>query len=248
MTENKIEAWKKTGFTNLSREELVEAAEALGVDVPKGIRSERLAADLREATGYVETTLSAEERKEVRAQSAPDAKGERAVPNLGPTGRWGGRWRRVTLNRPKEMEDYVAFPLGWEGSAQKYYHFGVEVDMPWPHYQALKNMKNVRIVKKENEPAREIVTPRIPFSDHGDTPGTSHLPCDMREFVQGIAERDDNFKGYDKAKLIRVARLLHGPIAHTRYRDWEVDALRDNLLTFLGVDIYADDKMAIGAI
>ncbi|NID14965.1 hypothetical protein [Luteibacter yeojuensis] len=251
MTQNTNEQlleWMRTGFADLERDDLKQAAKDLNVQYAPQTNSETLRQKLRAAIGFTETTLTNDQVTAIAsAAPKPAANGftlSSAPPNLGPSGRWGGRYRRVRLSKTDYYQNFVGFPISWEGQI-KYFHFDTELDMPWPYYEALRNMIETQVTKDLSADGRSVITketrrPVIPFSDLGDTPGTEGLPCSMIEYVQEVAKSANNFADSNRRDLIRVMRWLHGPQANVTTKDMSDDDIRDQLLTFIGVDIYAD--------
>lgn len=238
--------WSRTGFADLEREQLKQAAEMLGVEFAPQTNNDTLRKKLCEAIGTVDGTLSPETVARVRDEMVPKhtLKLSMTPPNLSPSGRWGGRYRRVRMVRPDYYKTFTAFPIGWEGQI-RYFHFDADIDMPWPYYEALKNMRETTIIKElspdgRNAITREITNQAIPFSDLGDVPGTEDLPTSMVEYVTWLAQVCDNFGKASRRDLVRVMRWLHGPGVNASLKDVSDDDIRDRLLTFIGVDIYAD--------
>lgn len=248
ITPERFSEWKQKAFEGLTRDELKLAAEIVGVEYAPQTNTETLRKKLQDAIGLVSAPLTDKQVTDIAAD-APKA-GQAKVsltsnpPNLGAAGRWGGRYRRVRLTKTDFYQKFNAFPLTWEGQTL-YFHFDIEVDMPWPYYEVLKNMRETRITQKLSADGKSVVKNEtthqvMPFSDHGDTPGTAHLPCSMIEYVQAVAKSCNHFADTPRRDLIRVMRWLHGPQANVAMKDLSDDDIRDQLLTFIGVDIYAD--------
>lgn len=237
--------WSRAGFVDLNRDQLKQAADMLGVEFAPQTNDKTLRAKLREAIGTVDDVLDAETVNLIRQESQPKAVSLTSTPpNLGASGRWSGRYRRIRLVRTDSYKNFNAFPICWEG-VQKYFHFDTELDMPFPYYEALKNMRETTIIKKLSADGRQVETREVtnqvlPFSDMGDTPGTEDLPRSMVEYVQWLARGHGFFKSTERRDLVRIMRWLHGPQANVSTKDQTDDEIRDDLLTFIGVDIYAD--------
>ncbi|KAF1008996.1 MAG: hypothetical protein GAK28_00628 [Luteibacter sp.] len=240
--------WMRAGFADLERDDLKKAAEMLSVEYAPTTNNETLRKKLREAIGTVEGTLPPPSVEAIAAAAPkPAAAGftlSSTPPNLGPSGRWGGRYRRVRLSKTDYYQNFVGFPISWEGQI-KYFHFDTELDMPWPYYEALRNMIEIQVSKDLSADGRSVITketrrPVIPFSDLGDTPGTEGLPCSMIEYVQEVAKSSSHFAGATRRDLVRVMRWLHGPQTNVTTKEMSDEEIRDELLTFIGVDIYAD--------
>jgi hypothetical protein len=239
--------WSRASFADLGRDQLKQAAEMLGVEFAPQTNNDTLRKKLCEAIGTVDSTLDAPTVSLIRQEvpSGPKFSLQTTPPNLGPSGRWGGRYRRVRLVRTDYYKNFNAFPISWEG-ALKYFHFDAEIDMPWPYFEALRNMRETTITKVlsadgRSAETRTVTNQVLPFSDLGDTPGTENLPASMVEYVQRVAAAHDNFAATARRDLVRIMRWLHGPQANVTTKDQTDDEIRDDLLTFIGVDIYAEE-------
>lgn len=236
--------WSRAGFVDLTRDELKQAAEMLGVEYAAQTNNDTLRKKLREAIGTVDTTLPKADVQAIRREPGVKLSLTATPPVLGPSGRWSGRYRRVRLVRTEQYKDFNAFPISWEG-VTKYFSFDTNVDMAWPYYCALANMQETTITQElsangHESVRRESTNQVLAFSDLGDTPGTENLPVDMRDYVQRLATDNDNFEGASRRDLMRVLRMLHGPSVNTTTKDLSDDDIRDRILSFIGVDIYAD--------
>jgi hypothetical protein len=238
--------WSRASFVGLDRDQLTQAAEMLGVDFAKQVNDKTLRAKLCAAIGTVDATLTDNDAAKIAAVAAKGTKIDihGQIPNLSASGRWQGRYRRIRMVRTDQYKDFNAFPIGWEG-VTKYFSFDIDIDMAWPYYESLKNMRETMISKSLSKDGHETETREttnqvLPYSDLGDTPGTEHLPIGMREYVQWMARDNDNFADSPRRDLMRVLRLLYGPQVNVTSRDLSDDDLRDDILNFIGVDIYAD--------
>lgn len=241
--EMKLLEWARTGFQDLEREDLKTAADMLGVDFAPQTNNDTLRKKLCDAIGMVEGTMSSQEVASVKRELPPPSL-HANPPNLGPSGRWGGRYRRVRLVKTDYYKNFIAFPVSWEGQI-KYFHFDTEVDMPWPYFIALSNMVETHIHKRLSADGRRVESSEtkhhaVPFSDLGDVPGTERLPRSMVEYVRSVADAHKHFAEADRRTLVRVMRWLHGARANVMVKDMSDDEIRDSLLMFVGVDIYAD--------
>jgi hypothetical protein len=237
--------WSRAGFVDLSRDELKQAAEMLGVQYAMQTNNDTLRKKLCEAIGTVDATLPVSEITAIRNKVSSKKLSLAATPPvLGPSGRWGGRYRRVRLVRMELYKDFNAFPISWEG-VTKYFSFDTNVDMAWPYFCALANMRETVIHQdlsadgKRSE-RRETTNQVLAYSDLGDTPGTENLPTDMRDYVQRLAKDNHNFEGTSRRDLMRALRWLHGPSINTTAKDLSDDDIRDSILSFIGVDTYAE--------
>ena len=240
----KLLQWSRQGFRHCDRQALEQAARLLDVNAPPRLRDETLRARLCQAIGLVEGTLPPAPDATPPPAEKPAPRLSDPPPNLAPSGRWGGRYRRLRLMRGEAHKDHIAFPVSWEGQL-RYFHFETELDMPWPYFSALQSMKEVHIQQhlvdngkrvKRSEVARQGIS----FSDLGDTPGTQHLPRSMVEYVRWLALANDRLGGAARRDLIRIMRWLHGQSVNRLIKDLSDEDLRDTILSFIGVDIYAD--------
>lgn len=238
--------WSRASFVDLDRDQLKQAANMLGVEFAPQTNNDTLRKKLCEAIGTVDSTLDTPTVNLIR-QEVPATKLslQTTPPNLGPSGRWGGRYRRVRLVRTDFYKNFNAFPISWEG-ALKYFHFDTEIDMAWPYFEALRNMRETTITKVlsadgRSAETREVTNQVLPFSDMGDTPGTESLPTSMVEYVQRVAKGNDFFAATPRRDLVRIMRWLHGQSANVTTKDMSDDEIRDSILSFIGVDIYAEE-------
>lgn len=209
-------------FENSTREELLQYCEDLGItDV-------RANADMQLLKQRIFSTLGIADRVIVSGGTAAKIYKSKILPtvNLTPSGRWGGRRRRIKVPRPSNAtKSEAAMPIGWNGKATYWLPFDEPIDVPYPIFNILRQTRLPRVVQRETEgPGKttEITTgwefSDLPFSDYGDTPGTTELPCSLTEWfqekgpkfyrdlsgrdLQMVADRCDvNTIGVDKKKM-----------------------------------------------
>jgi hypothetical protein len=157
-----------------------------------------------------------------RATAVPRMDGSK-IPNLRPTGKWEGRMRRVTIHKTNQQSRSEAIKIGYEGNFWTI-EFEKPVDMPWPWWQSLKNTYFVddrsdavtKWVRDEATGQLDCVRtsrniPTIPFTDHGDVPGTEDLPESYFDFYMREAKRTNCFDGFSRAALMMVHNTLREP-------------------------------------
>ena len=114
-----------------------------------------------------------------------------AIPKLLPREiPWGGR--RMRMKRVRQTEDDMAgLVLQWNGSR---FLFPLEceyADVPWPHYEILKNAKGKRLKQRRRQTESGqieyvdnwIEVTSYPVQEIGVTPGTENLPRGMKEYI-----------------------------------------------------------------
>lgn len=218
----------QTQFSEASREEMDKAYEIKKGHASPMIDDEALRIALvamyqpEEESGAVATTLPPSHGDPVQKQRV----GANRIPNLRPTGPWEGRKRRVTLLKPDEHTRSGAKRIGWEGVLWTI-KYDEPVDMPWPYWQALLNTdflddRSEKVTKWDHDEegrltcertSRKMVT--IPRIDHGDVPGTEHLPVDYSDYFRREAIRTHCFRGYSKSALMTIHNMLIEPRGKT---------------------------------
>lgn len=180
--------------------------------------------------------------------------GGNRIPNLRPTGKWEGRMRRVTIHKTDENTQSGAKRIGWEGILWTI-AFDTPVDMPWPYWQSLINTDFIddrsdnvtKWVRDETgklsceRTSRAIKTVR--YTDHGDVPGTEHLPEDYVSYFRSEALRTNCFNGFPRAALMMVHNILLEPAGDVRafnalyFRDLQDVDLRIKIAGALGPQV-----------
>lgn len=176
--------------------------------------------------------------------SAPKNKG---IPNLGSSGVWEGRKRRVTLLKRDTKLDYSQ-PIGWNGSIWNV-PVGVAVDMPWPYWESLQHTMTtdngsddvVEWVRKPGgrleKHVTPITTPTIKYIDHGDVEGTEDLPTSYWDFYRREAMKNNCFEGKHRSVLITIHNTLKDPLPAAYFRDMRDIDIRIEIAQVLGTDI-----------
>jgi len=236
-------------FQDCDREKLEAFANAMEIDFHPNIKDERLRDRMLERIGMrlddgeaveVPTNPGARPFEDVLPQELDKADLARlARLNLGPDGKWEGRRRLVNVPRPETMKGQQAHPWTW-GRHQVMVPWGVQVSVPYPIYNMMKNTTYIEIEQERTTDRRG--TPKIinhkteqnrfNFADFGDDPKTIDLPRSQKEQFRMIAEATDFFAGWNRTQLARICRRLS-----LRYeRGTEVEAIREIILYALGFD------------
>lgn len=187
------------------------------------------------------------------------------IPNLRVSGKWEGRMRRVTIYKFREESQAGAQKIGWEGVFWAV-PLGVKVDMPWPYWQSLAGSEHPTLghvggtdfidhcsndvtewVKEKDGKLVAHRTPRrlatIRFEDHGDTPGTEHLPESYLQHFQREAARTGCFKGFSRQALMMIHNILLEPYGDVKafnalyFRDLKDVDLRIKIAGALGPEV-----------
>lgn len=184
---------------------------------------------------------------------AESKKGIGRIPNLGLSGKWEGRMRRVVVHNPDPDSKKRTITVGWEGYAWTI-AYGVEVDMPWPYWTALNNAvvkdeSSVRVTKwdrDEDGQWQKTITPSIRhthnFTDMGDVPDTESLPTCYSDFFQQKARETQVFREIPHAMLLRIYEILFdGPPVDRDHKIVQLDhtQLRWRIAQRLGPDLVA---------
>lgn len=159
------------------------------------------------------------------------------IPNLGPSGKWEGRMRRVKILNPDKNSEKKTVSLAWEGRPWDVLYDTV-VDMPWPYWCQLKDAVQrdessvdvVEWVKDKKGRLSKIVTPvEYPvhnYQDLGDVPGTEDLPESYFDFFKRRAAATDCFRDLRIPMLLLIyERLYDGPPVDRRYNPVQLDAI-----------------------
>jgi len=228
-----MEALRQSNYASASRDEMERAYKLIcGQEVEEDVPDERLRSELQALDGVEKLKHDAAPVLPVVAAVPEGTINPARIPNLSPTGKWGGRMRRVTIhqNTDKDAPENLAVSLGWEGNIWTV-QYDVPLDMPWPWWEALKNAvhkdehstkvrrwvpgrTDEEMGRMELDPAKKHLVNRknYRYTDHGDVPGTEHLPISYFDFFQGEARRTGVFSKAQPAVLLRIYSILHdGP-------------------------------------
>lgn len=183
----------------------------------------------------------------VEAATPISASKTKGVPNLGQSGTWEGRKRRVTILKRDTKLDYSQ-PIGWNGSIWNV-PVGTPVDMPWPYWESLQNTLStdygsddvVEWVRKPGgrleKHVTPITTPTINYIDHGDVPGTEDLPTSYYDFYRREALKNNCFEGKHRSVLIAIHNTLKDPLPAAYFRDMRDIDIRIEIAQVLGTDV-----------
>ncbi len=238
----------KNNFIDATRAELIDAHTLLlGTAPAESFTDEELRTVVQG---------SREQRSEPRVATMepPQPEGEptpvkaKGIPNLGTTGKWGGRMRRVTLQRRTDTQEAYCQPVGWNGLIWNV-PVGVPVDMPWPYYESMRNTQlrddgSDAVSRYERDgkgKVTKIITPTvkdtIPFIDHGDVPGTENLPTSYFDFFTREAKATECFKNKTRSALIGIHNILFEQMPMFAFRDMTNHDIRLKIAMALGGDI-----------
>lgn len=231
----KVSEWRRTGWKGRTQAELRQACQHLQIDIAAGDTIERLTQRLLDHDGAQTHKASAGPLAENAI-----ARGLRAMPELRKLTSWGGRRRRIQV-MPRAGEDGDQhFHISWEGEAYRLDPKLEYQDVPWPVYEALKNATTADLRTKWKPEDRTmdrwwIKSPRFPFVDMGDTPGTSDLPIDARDWYVRHAIANGDYAEWDKDELEPVfAALTDQQRPNERDRDRNANYWRREILQMLG--------------
>lgn len=159
------------------------------------------------------------------------------IPNLGPTGKWEGRMRRVMVVDPNPDSEKKTVSVAWEGRPWDF-AYGVAVDMPWPYWSALKDAvardeASVNVTEWERDKkgrVKKVTTPTERpvhnYQDLGDVPGTENLPESYFDFFRRRARDTSCFRTLQIPMLLLIhERLYDGPPMDRQYKNVQLDAI-----------------------
>lgn len=243
-------------FESNSRNFLVRAHNImLGYEPEPHETNEVIQARLREASGpigqaKVEAIKQEIEEKKVIALDTPQ-NALRRMPNLGCSGKWEGKMRRVCYQKrdPNDAED--AITVAWEEMKIDLVH-NRPVDIPYPLYESLKAAKTYKLNRRwehEKEPGpkegmlycieKVEENPRYRFDDLGDTPGTENKFESYLHLFRDIANKTQIFKGITRTLLVKIYNICFGTTPMTALIGVSDQDLRIKIAAFLGPDYEA---------
>lgn len=238
----------KSNFDDATRLELEAAHELkVGHAPSSSFTEEELRAVVRKLWTPGDDGRHATAAPETEEAPRPIAK-MKGVPNLGPSGKWGGRMRRVTIIKRTDTEAEYAQPVGWDGVIWNM-PVGVPVDMPWPYWQSLLHTtmtdagsdKAVEWVRKKGGRLEKHTTPvtrqTINYIDHGDVPGTEDLPLSYWDFYRREALSNNCFESKHRSVLIQIHNTLKDPLPAAFFRDMRDIDIRIEIAQSLGTDV-----------
>ena len=83
--------------------------------------------------------------------------------------------------------------------------------------------------------------PRYPHQYLGVVPGTEHLPGSISEYWLRQAKRTENFTGLPRRTLMAIRADLYGPAGRNFYKDLTDQDILYDVLSFLGIDEFAEE-------
>lgn len=231
-----LDALKASNFVDAARTH-VEKAYILLTGEPEESIVGRDLEELR-ATCQSLNTLDAI-RTTAPAPEAPKLAVVGRIPNLGPSGKWEGRMRRVMVIDPNPESEKKTVSVAWEGKPWDF-AYGVAVDMPWPYWNALKDAvsrdeASERVTEwvvekgakgKVTKVTTPIERPVHNYQDLGDVPGTEDLPESYFDFFRRRARDTNCFRELKIPMLLLIhERLYDGPPMDRKYNNVQLDAI-----------------------
>ena len=239
-----IEQWAESRFEGLTKQQLLAAAKTLGLTFAPATAEKTMRVRLCETLGK---NVDADEAS--KPKPAPRFKTNGIFdpkPELKNIDDWGGKRMSVRVYKPSADADSPQeyFQVTWEGQ-KRYFAYNINVDLAWPHFQALKNAEKTRLDQEELKDNKGILTgiknvwtpsPRYHFNVVGVTPGTENLPESTLEYWQWQAKKHNNFKGLNRRTLQMIRSDLYGPVGNDFYKDMTDEDILYSVLEFLWGD------------
>ncbi len=239
-----IEQMSQTRFEGLTRKQLFEAGKTLGLNFGPSTTDKNMRIQLCQTLGK-----NVDEEPETKLRPAPRFKTNGIFdpkPELKNIDSWGGKRMMVRVYKPSADADSPQeyFQVTWEGQ-KRYFAYNINVDLAWPHFQALKNAEKTRLDQEELKDNKGILTgiknvwtpsPRYHFNVVGVTPGTENLPESTLEYWQWQAKKHNNFKGLNRRTLQMIRSDLYGPVGNDFYKDMTDEDILYSVLEFLWGD------------
>lgn len=235
------EQWITNKFEGLTRAELKQAGEELGVNFGPNILEKTMRIRLCEKLGEGPV-------QSIEAPPAPVRLQRMQRPRLAPGDDWEGRRHDVKVHRSRECEEHKAFVLYWN-FVPRSFAYDVLIHMPEPYFEILK----VKIGRIVQEPIldkfnfrtgtlnREVFTPRYSFDYYGLTKGTEDLPGSILEYWQREAIKRNYFrelihKNTGRNRLIQIRSDLMGSAGPAFYKDLTNEDIWQDIIRFLGFE------------
>lgn len=199
---------------------------------------------LAELKSYHEVVQPAPGEAAIQVQPIPEHKQLSAAEliglNLRSQGHWQGKRRKITLQRALEYESTV-FPhfFGWEG-LHCYVPFGVQADIPYTVWNILQEANSGKqLIRQRRVDAdgriyyqeKWVAQQRFMLVDHGVTPGTEHLPEDIRDQVRMMWHKTNSFDGYSATQLRQLCRMLRLTVRD----DWKAPDMKAAMKRLIGL-------------
>lgn len=243
------EAAAENGFDGLTLEQLRDGCAVFGVAV-----GSRAGADfIKEKLLAVVGTPAAKAAAEPVPPKERNLNGFDPKPNLTASGRWGGRMHRVLI--PNTLAGtgsrQIGVPLSWQDKTL-YVFFDRPMDIPEPHFNALKDARGAHIIpqhKVRPDGSVEVTNierpfQSVPYQDLGITPGTEHLPGSRLEYWRTQAGKSDYFARCKRTVLLSIRSDLIGPAGRATFKDVPDADIRWEILEFLGLEQHMDAEAA----
>lgn len=228
----------KNEFEGADLEALREYCDRLKIDYHPNMNADTLRKRLTAALGEYRETHG-EEPEGLDVSSQREKIKELVGYNLRSTGKWEGKRRRIRLQRSMS-HDNTSRPqfFAW-GRLHVYVPFGVDVDIPYPIYDILKNTRGKKLERKRRVDDNGRVyfeevwsdTERFMYSDMGDTPETINRPASEHERIRMLHDLTDGFKGYGERQFRAMCAALH----ITPRKDWVPEDFRSAVLQRVGL-------------
>ena len=129
------EQWTKNRFQGLTREELRQAGNELGIPFGPNTSEDTMRKKLCEKLGEIGGELQIPDDPPV-SKPVPLRRMQR--PRLAPGDKWEGRCHRVRIHRNEESKNHKYCLLSWE-FVRKSFPYEETIDMPEPYFFVLKN-------------------------------------------------------------------------------------------------------------
>lgn len=238
----------KNNFDDATRHELELAHDMKFGSPPSQSMTED---ELREVvrTGYVQQgTAKPPQSHDATVEPVSQPRSRGRVPNLGTTGEWEGRKRRVTFHQQDGSKLQQVQPVGWNGIIWQI-PLETPVDMPWPYWESaqrtgVRDEGSEQVTKWVNTPdgrlekhVTPVVKPTLRYTDHGDVPGTEDLPTSYWDFFHREAVRTNCFANLNRSGLVMVYNKLHEAQPMWFFRDMRDEDIRMKIAMTLGTDI-----------
>lgn len=252
MTQDQIEAWADRQFLDCSKAELIAIINAAGAPVPHGkTGEEKLRQQCCELLGRPFSPRAEASAPPVTNDPPPKTSllassrnWFKHMPQLRSRAGWAGRRRRVKLHVSQRLPEGTMAILsvdGWDIGVQPTF----EVNIPYPHYEALKNTTvtsgsrsevfNPTTGQREFK-TRMIHTPTYPFEDMGDDPSTAHLATSAIAWLQTEARKRNFLYGEDKDTLVSIYNYLtDNALGRQKARDMQREHILEDVLVKLSL-------------
>jgi hypothetical protein len=225
MPKRTIGALLKMKFATATREEMNDAyADKFGSAPSSNLTDDDVRTELVRAYGLAKATIDPPGTDQPAQTPIVTGVAKKtpigAIPNLGPTGKWGGRTRLVTFFPMSDKQETQ--PLGLNGVTW-YAPLNVQLEVPWGYWASAQGCKHwdtgsdavTEWVKTKDGRLEKHCTPKavetIRYTDHGDKPGTEDLPISYADFFQRKARETQMFSSFPRPVLTMIHDMLEIP-------------------------------------